>query len=1143
MIRPFVSPAARRRPCAPSPRAPAAPRRWRVFAVLIATWAAAFGPPAARAASAAGRAIFELVRGTEPVGSDSPNESAELARVPQPAYIVVAAAEHKGVQQAARDLQRDITKIAGVTPNIVHALPGASSRCVVIGTADSAEGKALLASVGVGVDDIAGQWEVFKYRVLNQVGGKAQVLAIAGSNPRGTIFGVYDFEQKHLGVDPLWFWADHEPATRGELVFDSSIDFGPSQEPTWKYRGWTLNDHPQLMEWMQSGLLERSRYARYMFALHPEVIARFCEAALRLKMNMFTWYFIDIDWQPDRENVRAVVDRGLFITQHQSEGLGADTGYWETYWKLYHPGEKVPPLSYRQNPDALREFWTFYIKRWAEFSPQVVWEVNQRGWADGPYTEPSLPEGGTPQQRAEIISQALAEQARIVRELDPNPHLQRMTTLYAELGTAYDNGWLQVPEGVTTGFADRGMSGMAYSQRFWNEPRNPTRTYGQYFHTQYFGGGPQIAKCTPIETYLKVNLDAMYQRGDTRHMLLAINELRLQQLEIRAVAEMLWDYPSFNPREYLQRFSREQFGPEAGPQASALYDLYYEKFPHRMVTDDFKTYASYYKVMEPLFTVIGNLLNIENGSRDGKALRYDYRRDVYERGIEQMGEVLARANALQAAVPADRRGFVEYEFIAPSHLVRGIYKLSIATQDAIAHLANHQPAAALDALLEAKPFVEAINAAFKSETSGEKWQHWFRSSTNKDFYLLYNLYQKARLSLEVQTMNPVSVIEPARRPYRGNVVMHDPVKVGDPLYGAQPERINPTVFNGSRWSLTKFPLANAFQVAGVETNSGKGDWLEIGATDHGRAYTLALRSPATVYVAIEKGTAPSWLAEQGFKPTGATLEAGYWGWPYRWQNRPPTLVKTMDLFARAFPPGEVHLGKNPASRSRLPYVVFVQPALLLFENFRPERFDAAPSQWQTTGMTRVVDIPDYDAELRPSTFDLSTVPRYTPLDLRGLRLEATGTAQPSTAIRELSAPAEGDFTWDVRLQLGQADERSEIRLTGDASQPVVTIAFEAGGHVRAQIAGGADIAVGTYAPKRWYNVKVRVSRRGAKTEVVLQDDRLHEQAADVAEAPRSRVTHVALRHGDGGRGTGGWVLYNAMSLYRTDDSAPAAARQ
>ena len=360
-------------------------------------------------------------------------------------------------------------------------------------------------------------------------------------------------------------------------------------------------------------------------------------------MNMFTWYFIDIDWQPDRERLQAAVDRGLFITQHQMEGVGADTGFWDNYWAQHNPTGKPQEFSYRLHPEAFREFWSYYVKRWAEFSPQVVWEVNLRGWADGPFEEPSLPDGGTPQQRAEIITQALADQARVVRQLDPNPALEMMTTLYAEVGKFYDEGWLKVPREVTTGFSDAGMSGMSYSKKFWTEPRDPQRRYGQYFHTQYFGGGPQIAKCTPIETYIKVNMDAMFQRGDTEHMLLAMNHLRHQQLEIRGIAEMLWDYPAFQPREYLARYCRDEFGAAAAPQVAALYDAYYEKHPHVMKNDGFKTYAFYHKVMEPMFTIIGNLQNIDVGTRDGFALNYDYQRETYERGIRELGEVLGQA--------------------------------------------------------------------------------------------------------------------------------------------------------------------------------------------------------------------------------------------------------------------------------------------------------------------------------------------------------------------------------------------------------------------------------------------------------------------------------------------------------------------
>jgi len=1010
----------------------------------------------------------------------------ELVMDAEPADIVLAKSEHKGVMAAAKDLQRDITKMTGVTPNIVHSLQETGGKCIVIGSADCAEGRALLASVGVTVDDLAGKWEVFKYRVLNNAGGKEQVLAIAGSNVRGTIFGVYDFEQKHLGVDPLWFWADHEPATRGELVFDDKINFGPSKEPTWKYRGWTLNDHPIFMEWMHSGIVQRTRYSRYMFAIHPEVFERLWEAALRLKMNMFTWYFIDIDWQPDRERLQAAVDRGLFITQHQMEGVGADTGFWDNYWAQHHPAGKPKQFSYRLYPEAFREFWSHYIKRWAEFSPQVVWEINLRGWADGPFEEPSLPDGGTPQQRAELISKALADQAKLVRQFDPNPDLEMMTTLYAELGRFYDQGWLTIPPGVTIGFSDAGMSGMSYSKKFWTEKRDPKRKYGQYFHTQYFGGGPQIAKCTPIETYIKVNMDAMFERGDTQHMLLAMNHLRHQQIEIRGIAEMLWDYPAFQPREYLLRYCREEFGEAVAPKVAALYDAYYAKHPHIMKNDGFKTYASYYKVMEPMFTIIANLHNIDVGTRDGFALNYQYKREIYEQGIRDLGEVLQQALALRPEIPENRRYFFDYEFTDAIRLVRGLYKLSITTQDAIARLKDGDRAGALAALLDARPLTEELYEAFRHQRATDKWRFWFRSGTNQDFYALYNLYQKARLRLEVDAMSFVTDIEPQRHPYLGNVVTDDPARVGDAVYGQQVERHDGSFYDGAPYSLTEFPLEDVFQIGGIRSvySKWKGKHPSY-APDFGLGYRFKLDGRATVFVAKPTDQKLEWLAADGFKPTGQTLTIGHWDWPYRYQNRPPTQTYKFDIWSKDFPAGEVALGPN-VKKGQFPYIVFVRPSPLAYENFRRDT-----SAWKITGRASIVKVLDYDAEMRPSVFDLSTVPRYRVLDLRALKLEAGASAE-----RKFPAPVKDDFVVHARFQ---------------SDQP-------------ATLALGA-IEIPLPASRGWQNVTVRVSFAQRNYSVAIQDDKLNVTKKNGLAFSGEPIPQLKFTH------TGKQLLCNAVQAY------------
>ncbi|MFA7174897.1 MAG: glycosyl hydrolase 115 family protein [Kiritimatiellia bacterium] len=1047
----------------------------------------------------------------------------EVVKGVKPAYIVLAKSEHKGALAAAKNLQRDITKITGVTPNIVHALNETWGKCIVIGSADCPAGAALLTSVGVSTDDLKGKWEIYKYRVLNNVGGKDQVLAIAGSNVRGTIFGIYDFEQKHLGVDPFWFWADHEPATQGELIFDNRIDFGPTKEPTWKYRGWTLNDHPQFMEWLQSGIVQRARYSRYMFAIHPEVFERLWEAALRLKMNMVSWYFIDIDWHPDYEQLKAAVDRGLFITQHQMEGVGANTAFWDDYWDNHNPDGKPKIFSYLEHPETFHEFWSYYIKRWSEFSPQVVWEINLRGRADGVYSDKSLPDGGTEQQRSEIITKALANMVALVRKIDPNPDLEMMTSLYSELGKNYDKGWLTVPEGVTAGFCDAGMHGMSYSKKFWTEPRDPKRRYGQYFHTQYFGGGPQFAKCTPIETYLKVNMDAMFERGDTQHMLLAMNELRHQQLEIRGIAEMLWDYPGFDPREYLQRYCREEFGESVAPKVAALYDAYYEKYPHTTRNDGNKTIPNYVKVMEPFFTVVANLLNIGNNNRDGFKLAYQFNREMYEQGIRDLGEVLDQALALRSSIPENRCYFFDYEFVDAIRIIRGVYKLSIATQDAIDLLANGDRAGALAALLDARPLTEELVAAFRNECGTEKWKYWFRSGTNEDFYQMYNLYQKARLKLETESMDFVTEIEPQRHPYFGNVVMHDPAQIGDAVYGSQAERLSASLYNGSRHSLTAFPLKGTFHIAG--SRFAYSGWKNVSSdytSDHGLSYRFTLQGRATVYVAKPKANKLDWLEADEFAATSESLTVGNWNWPFRYRNRPPNYKTDYELFAKTFQAGEIKLGPNAEDPRQLPYVVFVRPELLVFENFRSDTFGDPPAAWSCKGRAVVVDVPDYDAEIRPSVFDLSTVPRYQPLDLRGLKLEAGASALLAFPVTATNA-----LVLHARVKAGQTDQTATLMLVDKNETPIVTVSLNNAGKILANNKNIAD-----YATERWYMLTVRVAPTRKTFTLTVQNDTLETATSGEIKLPENaRLMSEAFRAAHEGNQRKSWFIINAVTAW------------
>jgi hypothetical protein len=78
--------------------------------------------------------------------------------------------------------------------------------------------------------------------------GTARALVVAGSDPRGTIYGIYDISEQ-IGVSPWYWWAD-VPIRRRDDIYALP---GPKVQgsPSVKYRGIFLNDEqPGLSSWV-----------------------------------------------------------------------------------------------------------------------------------------------------------------------------------------------------------------------------------------------------------------------------------------------------------------------------------------------------------------------------------------------------------------------------------------------------------------------------------------------------------------------------------------------------------------------------------------------------------------------------------------------------------------------------------------------------------------------------------------------------------------------------------------------------------------------------------------------------------------------------------------------------------------------------
>ena len=114
--------------------------------------------------------------------------------------------------------------------------------------------------------------------VKNPADGVGEALVIAGSDRRGTIYGIYELSEQ-IGVSPWYDWADVPVVHREDL----SIKRGTytAGEPAVKYRGIFLNDEaPCLTGWVKNTY--GTNYGDHRF------YARVCELLLRLRGN-FLW--------------------------------------------------------------------------------------------------------------------------------------------------------------------------------------------------------------------------------------------------------------------------------------------------------------------------------------------------------------------------------------------------------------------------------------------------------------------------------------------------------------------------------------------------------------------------------------------------------------------------------------------------------------------------------------------------------------------------------------------------------------------------------------------------------------------------------------------------------------------------------------
>ncbi len=637
------------------------------------------------------------------------------------ATILVPRSEPECVRRAAADLAADVERITGRRPGVVAEAEGAAPHCVVLATVDRPDSAALCEKLAPGAADrLAGKWEAFRVQsVAARLGPVRRAVVIAGSDPRGTMFGTYAFCEEYLGVDPLHFWADRMPEKRERLAWDEvELEGG---EPTFRYRGWFINDEDLLTEWHLDGGRRDIDYPFYSRVVSPKVSPHVFEAMLRLRYNLvIPASFVDIRNPDEARLVEEASRRGLFVSQHHIEPLGVSGFAFLSYWK--EKGEDVP-FSFVRHRDRFEHVWREYARRWAQY-PNVVWQLGLRGIADRPMwvTDPAAPR--TDAERGKLISEAMDLQWEIVKSVDRRRQPPATTTLWMEGAALHQKGHLTFPPGVAVIFADN-SPGWQWQRDFYEVAREKGRPYGVYYHQALWGTGPHLAQAVSPWKMHDL-LGQAVRRGSSHYAIFNVSNVREFVLGVEASARMTRDFASFDPDRFLSAWCRERFGP-AAPEVEECYRRYFDSFAidaekgTRHLLDGetlHKGKRIYGLLTERLAEGKRPLLN------DPGAVRRELARVGSQReALERSGRGAA---GLASRMEAPARRLFQVNFLAQQQIMLGLVEWLGAGLEAGLAMHEGQRDEAPAALARAGQAWQRIDAAQALATRGPKWEHWYR---------------------------------------------------------------------------------------------------------------------------------------------------------------------------------------------------------------------------------------------------------------------------------------------------------------------------------------------------------------------------------------------------------------------------------
>lgn len=631
--------------------------------------------------------------------------------------ILLSPTAPEPVQLAAADLAADLQTVLGTTAKIVHRPEDAAGTTIVIAVPPNVPGgihaPALTTPESFSISTQTANWNAKS---------STQVILLSGADMRGTIYAVYQFSEKYLGVDPLYYWTDNIPAQHDSIAIPAALnETYPS--PVFTYRGFFINDEDLLTGWAPGE-------AKGKTGISLDVWNKIFETILRLKGNMVapgTWIF------PNEPQLQLAAKRGLIIAQHHAIPLGLNVARWP----------KDVPYNYTEHPEILERAWKNAVNSYLP-SQEVLWTVGLRGLSDVTYAsmDPSVRDNNT--ALGALISKAIADQMQIVRSVRPDAKF--VTNLWQEGARLVQQGVLKIPPEVSIVWAD---DGYGYIQ----DHGTVSAGQGIYDHVAMMNGrANQLTEMVPVERSFS-EIGRYIKANAKNYFLVNTSDIRPVSMSIRAVMDAVWKgVPTGADAagDFYRQWATEEFGKESAPKIAQLYEDYSKAPAHlgdppheygdQFYHTETRRMLLTYMIDSPLYALPSQAPKWEPARiLDGpiavgpnRLTAKEWLDQTTARELQQCGDAQPRwdavwkeAQAIEPLVPLDRRNFYSEQVLAMIAINRESNRILMSVSKAIQEAEKGDKAQAHKDIDDALASFDEIQRAEDAAEYG-KWKHWYR---------------------------------------------------------------------------------------------------------------------------------------------------------------------------------------------------------------------------------------------------------------------------------------------------------------------------------------------------------------------------------------------------------------------------------